>query len=825
MSDNNNSDIILKKQDVFNLREFLEKYLFHWKWFVLGLLFSISSAFLYLRYVTPKYEVVSTILIQDRENQSISSELSAFADLGLASDSKSMFRTEIGILKSRTLMEKVVKKLNINKTYYQKGNFRDSELYGSDLPFKVHFFDKDSLIHQIDTTLSITPTSDTKFDLFDADKMKVGSYRFGENINSTIADFTVIPTLLTPIEIGENIKLFISKVQSVANYYRGAVKIEQVNRKSTLVNMTLNDQNKEKSKAILGELLEQYNIEAIIDKSLIAKNTDLFINERIDEISKELVIIDKDVENFKTSNKLTDIDSESNIILTTNNQLEKETVDLQTQLKLVKYVVNYIKAKQYELIPTNLGLEGASINETTLKYNTILLERNRIMFSSNSLNPIIVNLDGQIESLRISILESLNNLKSSISISLTDLKRQEVRIDTKINSVPKKERLYRDIQRSQKIIETLYLYLLQKREENAITLAVKAPNAKLIDSAFGSPNPVSPNSLIIYFVAVVMGFVIPFIIFYLLFLFDNKIHILEDLEDSLHATILGDVPKLNLKKSGNLIISNNDNSPFTEAFRILRTNIFFLLSKSKSACKTIFVSSTITGEGKSFTSINLAKILMLSSKKVLLIGGDIRNPKLAEYLNIPNKIGLTHYLADPSLKAETLIEKVPLVGFDILQGGNIAPNPSELLMNGRFDELLSYAKEKYDYIIIDTAPISMVTDTVFLSQDRADLFVYVIRANYLDKRMLKIPEKLNETGRIKNIAIVLNGTNPNGLHGYGYGYGYGFGYKGRLVKYLNRCVSCYYIFVYNIFIIAKCNCYQFNFRFLNFACLKLLSVF
>jgi tyrosine-protein kinase Etk/Wzc len=755
----------------FNLREFLEKYLFHWKWFALGIILSFSCAYLYLRYTIPEFEVVSTILIQDRENQSISSELSAFQDLGIASNSQSLFYTEIGILESRSLMAKVVKELEINKTYIAKGRFRSSELYKENLPFKLNFFEKDSLLYNKDTLVSIVPISQTKFDLFDGKDKKVGSYLFGENVESKIADFTVIPTLNAPIEIEQKISIYITKVMTKANTYRHKIQISQVNRKSSLVTMKLRDINKQKAEDVLMVLLEQYNIETIIDKSLVANSTDRFINERIDAISKELTIIDKDVEKFKTSNNLTDIASESNLILTTNNALEKEIIDLTTELKLVKYVIDYLNRYDNKLIPTNLGLKSPMLNQSTLKYNEILIDRNRLLQSSNNLNPIIVNLDNQISNLKISITESLANLKSSLTISLNDLKSQELKMNSKINSVPKKERKFRDIQRSQQIIESLYLYLLQKREENAITLAIKVPNAKIIDPAFGGPKPISPVKLFVYVIALGMGLGIPFIVIYLVFLLDNKVHTVEDIEPIVNVPILGDIPRL--KKTGDFIIPNDERSPFTEAFRIIRTNSHFLLSSINKECKTIFVSSTISGEGKSFVSINFARILALSSKKVLLIGGDIRNPKIAKYLNIPNKEGLTHFLADPKLKAASLIEYVNDVGFDILQGGHITPNPTELLMNGRFDELLNYAKSNYDFIIIDTAPVSLVTDTVFLTQNRADLFIYVVRASYLDKRMLQVPKKLNESKKIQNMAIILNDTKPNGAYGYGYGYGYG----------------------------------------------------
>lgn len=764
-------DLHNSKEDNFNLREFLEQYLFHWKWFALGIIVSVSVVYLSLRYVIPEYQVMSTILIQDKEKGGISSELSAFEDLGLSSNTKSMFDTEIGILNSRSLKEKVVKDLRINLTYYAKGSLRDSELYGNNLPFKLNFFGKDSLTYDKDTLLSIIPVSNTKFELFDAQQKIVGTFSFGGNISSKIADFTVIPTLNTPIEVGTRIEIRISKVKTIAEYYKAKIQIEPANRNSNLLNLTLRDENKEKATDILRVLVEQYNIESIKDKSLVAKNTDVFINERIEAISKELNLADMDVETFKSDNTLTDIDSESNLILSSNEELIKEIVDLETQLKLVDYIIAYINENENKLIPSNLGLEGASLNQSTNEYNEILLERQRLLRSSNGLNPIILNLDSQIDGLKTSITQSLTNLKSSLSISLSDLRDQEENLNSKIKSVPKQERKLKVIKRQQQIFEALYLYLLQKREENAISLAVKAPNAKVIDEAYGSQSPVYPKKSYFYLGSLAFGIVIPFVGIYLFYLFDNKVHSIEDIEAVIDTPILGDIPKS--KENGDSITNiQNNRSPFMEALRIVRTNISFILLKNKKTCNTIFVSSTFKGEGKSFISIHISSILALNSKKVLLIGGDIRNPKLSEYLKIPDRKGLTHYLADTSYKIEDLIEKVPSLNFDLLQGGVIPPNPSELLINGRFNLLLDYAKSKYDYVIVDTPPVSQVTDTVLLSQNRADLFIYVVRANLLDKRMLKIPKKMHETKKIENMVMLLNDVNPNSVYGYGYGYGY-----------------------------------------------------
>ena len=676
----------------------------------------------------------------------------------------------MGVLRSRSLTEKVVAKLDLNKMYYRDGRIHDIGLYGTSLPFKVNFFGKDSLLNNRDTLISIIPTSPTKFDLLDANNKLVGSHLFGENVESNIADFTVTPTGTAVIEVGLKVNFIIKPLITTANQYRGQLRIEQIDRETSLIMISLEDPIKERAEDIVRQLISEYNLEGISDKTLIAENTEKFINERIDGIFKELTSLDSNTQDFKTSNSLTDIDSESQLIMNTNSDLERSTLDLTTQLKLVEYMSDFINNKDNELIPTNLGLSNMSLSQSTILYNDILMERNRLLKGANSQNPIIINLDSQLSNLKTSILQSLSNLESSLSISLNDLRRQGNKLSSKITAIPKQERELKDIERQQQIVETLYLYLLEKREENAITLAAKSPNAKVIDNAFGSDRPVSPKRTLVYLIGISMGLLVPFLLLNVSFLLDNKVSSIEDIESVISAPILGDIPKS--KNFNKFIFKNDDRNPLIDALRIFRTNIDFLLSKKKSTSKNIFISSTIEGEGKTSLSINLAKTLALSSKKVLLIEGDIRKPSIAKILNVKIKEGLTNYLTDPSLKPETLIESV-VSNLDFLQSGVIPPDPSELIMNGRMDELLAYANQKYEYIIIDTTPVGRVTDAILLSQNRTDLFIYIVRANYLDKRMLKIPKKLYESHQLDNMAIVLNSSIPNPNSPYGYGQMYG----------------------------------------------------
>ncbi|TPV35985.1 polysaccharide biosynthesis tyrosine autokinase [Paucihalobacter ruber] len=752
------------KNNTFNLRGFLEKYLYHWKWFALGIILAATISFLYLRYATPKFKVDAIILINDKENNN--SEISAFKDLGIVYNN-STFGTEIGVLRSRSLVEKVVSELGLNKTYLREGRIHNIGLYGATLPFKLDFYGKDSLLHYQDTLISIIPTSQTKFNLLDAQDKVVGSYLFGENIESYIANFTLTPTNTAPIEVGLKINVIITPLSLIANQYRNNLRIEQIDREANLIMISLEDPIIERAKDIVKLLIDEYNLDGISDGTLIAENTENFINERIDGILKELSELDSNTQDFKASNLLTDIDADSRLAVNTSSELEQVALDLSTQLKLVEYMSDFINNKDNELIPTNLGLSNMSLNQSTILYNEILLERKRLLRGANRENPTIINLDSQLQDLKRSISQSLSNLESSLTISLNDVRRQGNRLSSKITEIPKQQRQLKDIERQQQIVETLYLYLLEKREENAITLAVKSPKAKIIDPPYGSYNPVSPKRIIVYLIALMLGIIVPFMFLNLYFLLDNKVKSIEDMESVISAPILGDIP---MSKNMNKFLMKNDGSPLNEALRVFRTQIDFVLSKNKNVSKNIFISSTIEGEGKTSLSIHLAKVLALSSKKVLLIEGDIRKPSVAKNLKARNKEGLTNYLIDDTLKPETLIESLSL-NFDFLQSGTVPPNPSELIMNGRLDQLFDYTNKNYDFVIIDTSPVGMVTDGILLSQNRSDLFIYVVRANYLDKRMLKIPKKLYETKQLDNMVMVLNSSNPNLTYGYSQTYG------------------------------------------------------
>ena len=770
--DNKVSTIIMNSKDPaddeVNLREMFEKFYFHRKWFVLSILLTLSIAFIYLIMVENKYAVSSTIFVDDKEIGGLSSELGAFEDLGILTNRKKIsLINETGILESRTLIENVVKNLDINITYFRKGILKNTELYADNVPFKINFFLNDSALAKVDTVFSLSAVSKSEYILNNSDGDFVSKSLFGKNISTKIGQLNIIPLSLDRVQIGETIIVKIQPVSRVATSYNQKIKVSPEDKNSSLLILTLKDNIKERAIQILDNLVIQYNSDAINYKTKISKNTDKFIDDRIRDISMDLRNVDIGVENFKTKNKLTDLDIQTGLDLNTSSEIQSKILDLNAQINLVDFISEHIENNEESLIPANLGLEDAATNENTSIYNRLLLERNRIIENSSKLNPTVVNLEAQINSLRMSIKQSLTNLRSSLTFSLREARSIESQINAKRNVAPQQEREFQDIKRKQLIIESLYLYLLQKKEENAISLGIPTPNAKIIDKAGGSDIPVSPKRFLVLIISVIIGFIFPAVLITIQQIFDNKFHTREDVEKEVKAPLIGDIPRLN-SRNKILIGDHQLNNTIAESFRLLRTNVNFMLSGAEDKAKSIFITSSVSGEGKTFVSMNLATSLALLNKKVLLIEADIRKPNIKDYLEVQSSMGLSHFLMDKNLKISDVVFKNDDYNFDILESGVIPPNPAELLLNGRFEEIMSFAKDNYDYVIVDTAPVNMVTDTLLFGNG-ADLFIYVVRANYLDKRLLKVPNLLFDEKRLPNMTILVNDINLD-KRGYGYGY-------------------------------------------------------
>lgn len=774
----NNQQEFLRQEQVTiesptRLRDLLDKYLSHWKWFLVGAVLSIVAAYIYTRYAVKHYEAKASVLIKDDEKGGLASEFSAFKDLDIM-QGQSKLDNEIEILKSRRLMSQVATELGLNVQYLVESGPLTKEYY-LNKPIRISFMEGDSSIFNKSLIFDVEILSKTTFQLLDSEGNLLRKGNFGSQVQSPVGKIVITPTKLTNRQfIGETVKVAIIPLQKVVDHYLNQIRIQPVNTEANVIDIRLIDASKEKAIEIVNTLIKKYNDDAIHDKNAVASNTANFINERIDFVIRELSNVESEVEQFKTENQLVDVVSEAGLFLQNGSENNKNLLETNTQLKLVEYMYDYLSAQRNssELIPTNLGIADMSIVEMTDTYNKLVLERNRLLKSSSDKNPVIVNLDEQLYSLNRSLKASLNNQKVSLSMKLKTLMREDDLIHSKIASVPKYEREYRSIQRQQQIKESLYLYLLQKREETGLTLAVTVANAKIIDDAYSDGNVVSPKKKIVYSVSFVVFMLLVVSIIYLRGLVDTKVQGKTDI-DKLNIPYVGDVPKVDSKEY--LVVKPNDNSPVSEALRLIRTNLSFMMGPPSDVAKMLFVTSTISKEGKSFLTLNLAATYALSDKKVLLIGTDLRAPKLQEYLNLRPEYGVTNYITNPNLELEDLMVDLPgYKDMKIIVSGPIPPNPSELLASHRVKELFESAKPLFDIIIVDTAPIGLVADTLLLTE-YADLFLYVVRNRHLDRRMLQIPEKLYREKRVNKMGILLNDVDQRRDLGYGYGYGYGYG--------------------------------------------------
>ncbi|MFC6876168.1 GumC family protein [Flavobacterium myungsuense] len=766
------------KEEEFYLKDILAKYIIHWKWFALGITVCLIATFLHLRYATPEFRASTTILVKDEKKGGMLSELSAFADLGLVGGLKSNVDNEIEILKSRTLVESTVKMLDLNICMFVEGSINDRETY-KNAPIEINFINRKNKFYETYIVFDFLELKKDKFQLesnFGSEELNVilnnkKEFFYGETIRTKYGDL-IINRLTQENDSrgnGASIKIIISPIDEVVDSFKNRLEVTSLSKTSSVVSVSITDPVIEKSEDFLNNLIQIYNENAVSDKNLISEKTSEFIANRLKLITQELDGVEQDVESFKKTNNLTDIEAEAKLFIEGSGEYNKKILEAEIQLNVVSSLLDFMKkSTNSDLLPTNIVSGERDASSLINSYNELILDRNRILKSATSLNPVVVKIDQQIESLKANVTSSLKRVQTNLTIQKRDLKVKEGSFNSKIGKIPVQERQFRVIARQQKVKEELYLYLLQKREETAISLSATEPNARVVDLAKALKDPVSPQKNVFYFAALLLGLFIPFVIIYVIDLLDNKLKSRLDLEGKTSIPFIGDIPT---SDSPFEIMMPNSRTSSAEALRIIRSNLDFMVNKEiGSRAKTIFVTSTVPQEGKTFVSANLAATYALSGRKVLLVEMDIRSPRLDKYLDVPER-GVTNYLSSSELKPEDLIVKQK--GYDdlyVLSAGNIPPNPAELLMSKKVETFFETLKTQYDYIIVDTAPVSVVADTILIAK-YADCFVYVFRANYLGKRMLSIPNSLYKENKLPNMCLLLNDTDTK--KGYGYGYGYG----------------------------------------------------
>ena len=760
--DNNMNEL---DEEKVNYQELLFKYIIHWPWFVASVLACLISAWVYLHFQTPVYQVSASIMIKDDKKNSggNNTDLESLGLGGVITSTQSI-DNEIEVIRSKTILKEVVNDLELYITYYDEDEFPKKELYKTS-PVIVNLTtqEADKLPGAALIDMKLTPEGSLDVNL------KIGLSEYSKHFDKLPAvlptdagtfGFTLKDSLLNGRIEGQNIVRNISAVVSqpfgVAKGYQWALNIEPISKTTSVAVVSLMNTNIQRGQDFINKLMEMYNHNTNNDKNEIAKKTREFINERIKIIDEELGSTEDKLEAFKRNAGLTNIGSDAQLAVEGNAEYERKRVENGTQINLIRDLTKYINnpSNEYEVLPANIGLSDNGLTTQIDRYNELIFERKRLLRTSTENNPMIVNLDTSIRAMKANVKAAIDGTLQGLLIVKADLDREASRFSRRISDAPGQERQYVSIARQQEIKAGLYLMLLQKREENAITLAATANNAKIIDEPAAEGGPVSPKPKMIYMVALAVGLGLPVGFIFLLGLTKFKIEGRGDVEKLTRLPIVGDVP-LTDEKTGSITVFENQNTLMSETFRNVRTNLQFMLESSQ---KVILVTSTVSGEGKSFISANLAISLSLLGKKVVIVGLDIRKPGLNKIFNIPRKeMGITQYLSNPEKNLMDFVQSSDVSkNLYIIPGGTVPPNPTELLARDGLDKAIAILRKEFDYVILDTAPVGMVTDTLLIGRI-ADLSVYVCRADYTRKAEFTLINELADNNKLPNLCTVIYG--------------------------------------------------------------------
>ena len=788
MEENRNNVGATQPEEEVNIQELLFRYLIHWPWFVASVVFCVVCAFAYLKIATPIYNVSATVLIKDEDKGGGATMASELEKMGLGGmmNTKSNVDNEVEVLKSKSLALEVVEQLNLYVSYRNEDGWISKEMYRTS-PVLVSLTPQEA--DQLPKPMKV------KMNLLARGKMdveiQVGEKKYQKHLDKlpavfptdegTVAFLANSDTLVGKWGEVQHVTATIGNPMSVAKGYSTALSIAPTSKTTSVVNISLQNSSTQRGKDFINKLIEVYNINTNNDKNEVAQKTAEFIDERIAIISKELGSTEQDLETFKRTAGITDLSSEAKIALEGNAEYEKRRVENQTQISLVKDLQRYLQGSDYEVLPSNVGLKDEALATAIAKYNEMLMERNRLLRTSTENNPTIINLTSSIHAMRANVVASMDATLKGLQITKADLQREAKRFSQRISDAPTQERQFVSIARQQEIKAGLYLMLLQKREENAITLAATANNAKIIDAAIPDEAPVAPKKMMILLMALMMGAGIPVGIIYLISLTQVTIEGRADVEKLTTLSVIGDIPVADGLKGSSIAVFENQNNLMSETFRGIRTNLQFLLEEDQ---KVIMVTSTVSGEGKSFVSANTAISLSLLGKKVVIVGLDIRKPGLNKVFNLSTKEqGITQFLTDPKRNIMDLVQQSDInANLFILPGGAVPPNPTELLARKGLEEAIEQLKQHFDYIVLDTAPVGMVTDTQLISRV-ADLTIYVCRADYTRKSEFSLVNELAATNKLPRISIAINGLD---LKKKKYGYYYGYGKYGKYYGYGKR---------------------------------------
>jgi len=766
-----------KENNIPHIIDVLHLSLRRWYWYALSIIICSGLALTYIFRTPNTYVRNTSILIKD-ESSGGSSEIAVFKDMGLFK-SKYNVENESEIIRSGRLMNEVVRRLNLDMSYKIKKAFRPVELY-TQSPILVSLPD----IQDFQSlSFRVEPISKTELRLSDfivegnkdlSDKpIKVA---LSDTLSTPAGRMVISPTLYyTEKFYNSVITVTKSNINSVIGTYAGAIQVS-TNTENTVIYLSVTDESVARADDILNTLVIVYNEDCIKEKNQVAINTSKFINERLMIIEKELGAVDSDIERYKRKNLMTDLKSTSALYLSESSEYNQRIFELENQRILAKYIKGYLsdQSKSTHLIPANSGIQDIKIEGQINEYNTLLLKRDQLIANSGDQNPLVVDLNNSLNSIRQAIIRSIDNLVVTLNLQIINAHERDLQTTQRIASTSGQEKYMLSVERQQKIKESLYLYLLQKREENELTGAIQASNTRIIDYANGSNAPVAPRQSRIMLVALIVGIGLPFSVFWLMESSNTRVKGRNELK-YLTAPFLGEIPLSNKKHGSSdlpqsIVIEPQSRDIINEAFRIVRTNMDFMRVKSEQM-KVIMFTSFYSGSGKTFVSMNLAMSFAILGKKVAVLDLDLRKASLSQYIKSDkaNNMGISNYLGGMAGNINKIIVKGSVhPNLDIIPAGTIPPNPTELLLSDRLAELFEKLRKEYDYIFVDCTPIDLVADAAIVGK-LSDLTIFIIRAGLFDRRLLPDVEYLYNSDKFNNMTILLNGTiNSFGRYSSGY---------------------------------------------------------
>lgn len=758
-----------------DIRKLMNKAVSLWPWTLICALVTGTAAFLYLYFTTPDYKINAKILIKDEDKKGGGgmADVSMLQSIGLLSGASNV-DNELEILKSYTLMYKVISDLQLNVACFTKRSFKTVELYGKHEPFHFKFIGfNESLLRKGSLEYAVQVNADKSFIIRDAENERQYTLHYGDTVNLPAGKAILQANTAFRENTEGTYRINVSDPSAVSRNYMKLLEATIPNKQVSTINISLAQSVPEKGEMAVNTLIREYMQANVDDNNRIADSTMSFIDARLLVVGDQLSDIEKEIQTFKQKNELADLSEQSKVLIANTGDYARQQAEQEVQLNVIESLEKYLleNTESPRVVPASLLIQDPTLTALTSQYNSLLMQRSRLLLATTEHNPMVQNLDQQLKDIRSDMLRGIASVKRGAQVALRSVRGNAGELEARIRQVPAKERVFLDYSRQQAIRQELYLFLLQKREETAISRSSTIANARIIDAAQADDLPFQPKRKLIMILAVTAGILLPFGFVYIKDMLNTRLSGKSDIEADSHIPILGEIG--HKEEAEFVVVTKKSRAVISEQFRALRTNLQFLLTHKDD--KVIMVTSSMSGEGKSFIATNLASVLAMAGKKVVLLELDLRKPKIASSLGLKGGKGFSQYAIGAAGIKEIIQPSMVHDNLFLIASGPIPPNPTELLLHERTDALFAQLKQDFDYIIIDTTP-NLVTDAQLLSR-YAQATLYIIRLDVTRKEQLKLPNALYRDQKMPKLNLVVNDIRQKkyggGYYGYGYGYGYG----------------------------------------------------